>query len=189
VRKGDLVLMASGTYTILRSPATMWFCSAHHHWAERVSSTQQLVTVRLEQGRQAGLREEIEALLLVLTDDGLVPATWRVKGAACRGVLQALQELARAATPEWLAQSEAHKVTAKLAMPWTRFVVEIDYHMETSRSGNEYVVTGALCRPINPDTFAKLRDFLAVSENQLRLGEAYGEHKRIVGEIKAKLVV
>jgi hypothetical protein len=189
VRKGDLVLKTDGKYTIVPSPATMWFCTAHHHWAERIPSTQKLVTVRLApQDRASGLKEEVEALVLVLTHEGLVPAAWRAKGAACRGPLQALQELVRAATPEWLAQSEDHKATGKLPMPWTRFVVEIDYRLETGRTGNEYVVTRALCRPINPDMYAKLRDFLAVSEKRLRLDEVYGDHKRIVNEIKAKMV-
>jgi len=188
VRTGNLVLKSSGNYTLLPSPAAMWFCTAHHHWAERIPATQKLVTVRLApQDRASGLKEEVEALVLVPTHEGLVPATWRAKGAACRGPLVALHELARPATPEWLAQSEAHKVTGKLQMPWTRFVAETDYRLETSRAGNEYVVTSARCQPINTDMFTKLRDFFAISENKLRLGEVYGEHKRIVDEVKAKL--
>lgn len=190
VRKGDLVLKAGSKYTILPSPVTMWLCSAYHYWAERVSSSQQLVSVRQEtQDRESRLKEEIEALVLVLSDDGLAPATWRTKGAACRGPREALQELARAGTPEWLAQSEAHKVTDKLPMPWTRFVVEIDYHLEMSRNGNEYVVTGALCRPINPETFTQLRDYLTDPKNQLQLGQVYDEHRRRLNEVKQRLVV
>jgi hypothetical protein len=188
LRKGDLVLVADGEYTILHSPVIMLFCIAHQHWAERVPATQQVVKASLEpQGRGSSLKEEIEALVLVLSGDTVVPATWRTKGAACRGPVLALKELVAAATPEWLAQSEAHKLTGKLQMPWARFVAEVDYHLETGRSGNEYVATGAVCRPIDPDTFAKLRDFLATDENKVLLGEAFTEHERKLSEIKGKL--
>jgi hypothetical protein len=189
VRKGDLVLVADGEYTILHSPVTVLFCTAHQHWAERVPATQQVVKASLEpQGRGSPLKEEIEALVLVLADDGLIPATWRTKSAACRGPVLALRELAAAPTPEWVAQSEAHRITAKIQQPWARFVAQIDYRLEASRSsGNEYVATDAVCHPIDPDTFAKLRDFVNASENQQRLGEAYAEHTRKVNEVKEKL--
>jgi hypothetical protein len=188
LRKGDLVLFANGEYTILRSPVRMFVCTGGQHWAERVPATQQLVKASLEpQGRGSSLKEELEALVLVLAGGKLVPATWRTKGAACRGPVRALQELVEARTSEWLAQSEAHKVTAKIPMPWARFVVDVDYHLETSRSGNEYIATDAHCPPIDPDMFAMLRDFLTVSENRVQLDEAFAEHERKLGEIKAKL--
>jgi hypothetical protein len=188
LRKGDLVLVANGAYAVLRSPLTVFFCTAAQHWAERVPATQQILRASLEpQGRGSPLKEEVEALVLVSTGDGLVPATWRTKGAACRGPVRALQELVRASTAEWLAQSEGHTVTAQLPTPWSRFVAEFDYDLETGRNGQEYVKTGVVCRPVDPDAFARLRNFLGVAANQLRLGEAFAEHERKLDEVKAKL--
>src|SRR5262245_14790342 len=130
LRKGDLVLVANGEYAILRSPATIFLCTAHQDWAERVPATQQVIKASLEpQGRGSAMKEELEALVLILSGDELMPATWRTKGAACRGPVLALKELVAAATPEWLGQSEAHRITAKIPMPWARFVAEIDYRL------------------------------------------------------------
>jgi hypothetical protein len=188
VRKGDLVLVSGGEYSILHSPVTLFLGRSHQHWAERVPATQQLVKATLEpQSRGSALKEEVEALVLVLAGDGLVPATWRTKGAACRGLVRALQELVAASSPEWLEQSEAHRVTAKIAYPSARFVAEIDYHLETSRGGNEYVVTDASCRPVDPDRYATLRDFLADADRNRLLGETFAEHERKVAEVRQKV--
>jgi hypothetical protein len=187
VRKGDLVLVAHGEYSIVRPPVRLFLRTAHQHWAERLPTTQQLLKATLTpQGRGSPLREEVESLVLLQAGDGLVPATWRTKGGACRGPVLALKELAAADKPEWLAQSEAHKLTAELEQPWVRFVAEIDYGLETSRGGNEYVVTGAVCQPVGPDALARLRDFLANPESLRLFGEALAEHERKVGEIMAK---
>jgi hypothetical protein len=188
VRKGDLVLVAGGEYTVRRSPVRLLLGTAQQHWAERVPATQQLVRAALEpQSRGSASKEEVEALVLVLAGEGLVPATWRTKGGACRGLVRALQELVAASTQEWLDQSEAHRLTAKIPYPWARFVAEIDYRLETSRSGNEYVATDAVCRPIDPDTFATLRDVLADAEHSRLLAETYAEHERKLAEVRQKL--
>jgi hypothetical protein len=188
VHKGDLVLVANGEYEVLHSPVTMFICTGHQHWAERVPATQQLIKATREpQGRGSSQREEIEALVLVRAGDKLIPATWRTKAGACRGLVLALKELAAAATPEWLGQSEAHKLTAKLSMPWARFVADIDYGLETSRTNNEYVLTGAVCRPIDPNTFALLQNFLTNDDGMELLRETFAEHERKVTEVRAKL--
>jgi len=188
VRKGDLILTAGGDYVHVPSPAKVFLFTAHQHWAERVPITQQLVRASLDpQGRESALREEIEALVVVLAGDKLLPATWRAKGGACRGLVRALSELAKAQKPEWLDQSEAHKLTARVQMPWARFVAEIDYHLVTSRGGNDYVVTGASCRPIDPDNFYHFRELLINGGGTHLLDEAIAEHKLKLAEVTAKL--
>jgi hypothetical protein len=129
-------------------------------------------------------------MLLVLSPKGgLVPVTWRTRKGACRGLVACMQELLSAATPEWPQQSEGHRVAAQLPSPWMRFVVEIDHYLEKPRrtGGNDYPVTSATHRPIDPDMFGLLKGFLKEEGNQKLLAEVYAAHESKLKEVDEKL--
>jgi hypothetical protein len=192
VKKGDLVLVTPTDQTRLEPPVKGFLCMARQYWCSRVPATGQVVRASLEmQPRGSNLDEEVEALLLVLSPAGvLLPVTWRTRKGACRGLVSCMQEQLAAATPEWVQQSEGHKVAAQLPSPWMRFVVEIDHRLEQPRrgGGNPYPVTSAVCRPIDPDSFSLLKTFLADDANQALLAEVFATHEAKLKEVDAKLM-
>jgi hypothetical protein len=191
VKKGDMVLAAFGEQTKLELPIKGFLCTARQQWCERVPATGQVASASLEkQANGSKLEEEVEALLLIVSREGsLIPVTWRTRKGACRGLVTCMQELLAAATPEWLQQSEAHRLTARLCSPWMRFTVEIDHRLEQpSRPGrNPYPVTSAVCRPIDVDMFTTLKTFLFEEANQKLLAEVYATHQAKLQEVDDKL--
>jgi len=189
VAKGDLVLSYQGEQVRFNPPVRGFVCCGRQHWVERIPASQKVVRASLQQqARGAPMSEEIEALLLIFAPGGeLVPVTWRAKKGVCRGLVTCLKELQYAATPEWVAQSEAHKIAGKIATPWMRFTVQIDYYHKDGGTGNQYPVTSATTQPIDPDTFGKLRDFLASTDNQALLAEVYATHVAKLKEVDEKL--
>jgi hypothetical protein len=192
VKKGDLVLVTPTGQARLEPPVRGFLCTAQQHWCERVPATSQVVRASLEmQAKGSKLEEEVEALLLIRTPAGvLLPLTWRTRKGACRGLVSCMQEQLAAATPEWVQQSEGHKVAAQLPAPWMRFVVEIDHRLEQPRQqgGNPYPVTSAVCRPIDPDMYNLLNTFLADNANQALLAEVFATYEGKLKEVDAKLM-
>src|SRR5262245_15373300 len=189
VGKGDLVLSDDGEHAKINPPIVGFICTGRQQWVERIPATQKIVRASLQQQPRGGtMSEEIEAMLLIFAPDGhLVPVTWRGKKGVCRGLVTCLKELQAAATPEWVAQSEAHRIVGQITTPWMRFSIRIDYHLRDGGNGNQFPITSASTQPIDVNTFSKLRDFLASSDNQTLLAEVYAAHELKLKEVDEKL--
>ena len=105
-------------------------------------------------GRAAGYEEYIDAVLLVQTSKGLLPARCRFKSGLIGAVSKAIEELktVRDDLESWSSRSAAHAIAAKIPTPAFRFIAEASFGMKTAKgSGMQYLNGRVQCRPTSAD--------------------------------------
>lgn len=125
------------------------------------------VDVSIDDPEERGFNQEIHAVLLVYTPDGLVPVTARFSSGGCKGMVKPSNELASMAGPnagqfmsEWAARSPEHKVASGFKVPFTRFTTTLSMKLQVSKtSGNPYRLSESFSEPTSLADMKVLTEF------------------------------
>jgi hypothetical protein len=148
VQEGDVVLMGQNIQRL--EPARFYVIHARVHYSE-VDAAGNVLRSTTDPERASGdkkLAEHIEAVLLVVTPDGLVPARCQFKGARLKAIRNALDTLEEAKTAAWGAKSKEHEASLVSPDARFRFVSTIRVTFQTSRSnGFKYALATSTAKP------------------------------------------
>ncbi len=148
LQKGDAILIQRGGDTIrLGGSLTYYLVDALRFWAE-VDSSGKVLAAYADENGDDGVSECFSALVLLLHEGRLIPATIRFKDAMASGALAGLRELQAAKTKEWLAKSAEHALAASIPDPRFRFKTTLTWGPKKSRSsGRTYMCSAAKFTP------------------------------------------
>lgn len=183
---GDPVFVSQDHCEILRV-IKYHLITADQYWARKDAKTGQPAGgVTFEEDRSK--EEYIDAVILVQTSKGLLPARCRFKSGLVTAAYPAIKELQIVSDEldAWASRSEAHKLAAKLQVPAPgfRFVVEASFATRTSKgSGLPYLSGRATCRPVSIDD-AKLFEGLGKPDVARLMELVAAEHAKRLDAIK-----
>lgn len=123
------------------------------HWVARDSANNPVKASKTDPGNfQSPLRENIEALVLVYTDDNkVVPAVATFNSAKSHVGRTANDGITKTQQPEWFAQSPDHKATAQIPDPRFRFTVNVRSWVAPAKgSGFPTVNARGTIKPVTP---------------------------------------
>lgn len=130
--------------------------AVEQYWSRKDKLTGQPASKpqKSDPGRAAGFEEYIDAVLLVQTSKGLLPARCRFKSGLIGGVSKAITELktVREDLDSWASRSAAHAIAAKIPTPSFQFVAEASFGLKAAKgSGMMYLNGRCECRPTGAD--------------------------------------
>lgn len=185
VREGEMYLIESDVVTHL-APAKLCWIAGRQYWAETNPAGEVLRTSFSEQPHP--YKEHVEAVVLVLLADRVVPANVQFRTTKCPAAKALSDALLEAQTPEWLQKSPAHAETGVLQQPFMRFygVVELSPLRTSRSSGLTYRTTQCAVKPTAVPEWRLLSDFAKSPDSQTQLNEAASRFEHRVNEVKAK---
>lgn len=165
-------------------PMQFMLLAATQYWAE----TKDRQLVRVSMRKDIGLKEQIDAALLIILNDKIVPARCTFRTTKCPACLTAVKELKAARETEtWAKKSEEHQiVAAHVDNPSYRFTATVRTSGRTAASGFAYKLAESTCKPSTPAEL-KLLQKLFESEDGMKDFKAVGEsYQRRINTVKAK---
>lgn len=184
LQKGEALLILRGGDTIrLGGSLTYYLVDGFRFWAE-VDTNGAVTAAYAEERDDIKASECFSALVILLHEGRMIPATIRFKDAMAAGPLAGLRELQAAKTKEWLAKSAEHALAASIPDPRFRFKTLLSWGPKKSRSsGRTYMNSTAKFVP------SSAADSLAFRSQDVRedFDAAKGAFDSWVAEVKEKM--
>lgn len=186
LEEGDMFLIRSEGNIALPVAKLMWLCGKQF-WvlANAAGEVQQVATV--EQPRPYG--EQIESVVLVHTDDGVIPANMTWKTTKCPAAKILSDALLEASTPAWADRGPAFRETLAIQQPFARFFGEVSLNAPRigKSSGKPYRSTKCVIKPTTRSEAEMLKLFSESETVQKSLDDAAKRYELRVGDLTAKI--
>lgn len=185
---GDIVYVSQGHTEILRK-ISFHLMTAAQYWARKNPTTGQPMSgVQFTDPGDRSKDEYIDAVVVIQTSKGLLPARWRFKSGLVGAINPAIEELklVQSDLAAWSTKSASHEVASKLPVPAPgfRFVTDATFAMRTAKgSGLPYIAGRGQCRPITPDD-GKLIGGLADAKVAKLCELVAAEHQKRLEDVK-----
>lgn len=160
LQDGDPVIVTEPPVRL--NPFRFYLIDGFQHWSILDGEGKPFKTT-LDKEKAAESRdwkEHVETLLIVVTEEGLVPARCTFKTTKTNAAMKAVQTLRIARDAEaWGGISPAHKATLGIPQAWARFLTTVTLKRGTSRSsGFAYVAANAFVEPTGVAEWKQLAD-------------------------------
>jgi hypothetical protein len=161
VTEGDLFLVRNGDVRPLNPAKFGWLCH-RQFWVQSNPAGDMVATSFAE--LPFPYKESVEAVVLVYLDDEVFPANVTFRTTKCPAAHELARAMLNCQTPEWGANSLAHKESMAVNQPFGRFYGEVVLGPQRvgKQSGMTYRPT--LCR-VFPTGAAEWRALHALSQN------------------------
>jgi hypothetical protein len=191
LREGEPVLVLPAPANPIKlNPLRYFLLHASEYWGQYNTSGELVAVSRTKpDDPQAKPKwdQVIEAAVLVVLDDRLVPAQVRFKTTTCPAIYPAILALAEAKTGAWVKKGPEYAFTAKCDKPWARFVTHASRTERTNRErGTVYSCMEAQVHPTNASEFVLLSEFFNTEENVGLLNEVAAAYRKRVEAAKGK---
>lgn len=175
----------SGQYTKLDPFKFHLIDDVFPYWAKRNNSGH-AIGVKLDtQPFGSEFKENVDALILVYTPTGVMPATIGFRGARVAAVKSAAKALKEAASAEWGNKSPDHKSSLTVDVPAFRFTTTaILGTAPNKKTGDSYPTAKGLVKPITPAELS----LLMKSVNTPAFQEALTRCREVAASRKEALV-
>lgn len=182
------VLAVDGKYRKL-DPLRFFFVEAERIYVERDQGRDAKRATTKECDFADPRKEEVHAVVLALTPDGLVPATLTFKKGACKGAKTVCEESNIVNDPDrigdWIARSPDHKAAAAIPYPLGRFVATVKSGMKPPKGGGKpYLITQATTAPTTASEAALLAKFFTDEASVARLNAVCAFNQNRLSELK-----
>lgn len=192
IQDGDPILVRAKAATKL-NPFRFYLAAAFQHFSMVdtmgciVKATLDSTVARSDRAWQ----EHIEALIIVVLDDELVPARCTFKTTktnAAHTAIKTLREI-REEPEEWAKRSPEHKLTVKVPLDWARFTTTVTLKRGTSRStGFNYVAANGFAEPTGAADWKLLADAMKDDNFNMLCDDTLRRHEQRISEVKQKVV-
>jgi hypothetical protein len=162
-----------------------WPGLAFQHWSALDESGQITETVLEDPGRDSGMGEHIEACILVIHGNALIPARCTFKTTKTGAFHAANEALRVASTPAWADISAAHRATLSAPAPWLRFTTTVTVVPYLSKStGRTSKIGRGKANPSTPADWQMIGEFFRNEDNVKLTTLVQSAWERRVEEIK-----
>lgn len=191
LREGEPVLVQPApAHPVKLSPMKYFLLHATEFWGQ-YNQLGELVAVSSTKPEptNGGPRydQTIEATVLVVLEDRLVPAQVRFKSTKCPAVYPAIRAMEEAKTPAWGKKGDDYAFTLKIDRPWGRFTCSANRTTRTNREkGTEYQTMEAVVNPTSAADLTKLVKFLQDKDAMALLQDVAAQYRKRVEAAKAK---
>jgi hypothetical protein len=167
---------------VLLSPFRFFYVAGFEYHASRDANGK---LTAVSPTRSKDLHTEVEALLLVFTPDGLVPARCTFKR-GCTPAAQLAAEMKRKAeSPEWGKLSPDHAASLQIPIPFGRFVVTASTGLKLAKTGGKrYPVTEGRVAPTGRAEAEELVNLFADDAGKAAYEAVLNSYNRTVAEVK-----
>lgn len=174
---------------VLLDPFRYYLVASKYHYSE-VDNRGEIVRSTFDRDKAKGdrqLLEHVEAIILVVLSDRIVPATCTFKTTKLSGIQPAIEAFTTASTPEWGALSAEHKASLIVPDPRFRFVTTVRMRPGTSRStGNNYIAAQGIVRPTGAADWKAIADWLKDQANRERVTAVKARFSRRLQEVASR---
>lgn len=168
------------------SPFRFSLLTAKQYWADADDDGTLLRVSLSKPPFSAGMKEMVEAVVLVHLAGEVHAARMTFKTTKCGAVKAAVSALAAASTPEWGKLSPAHEASLAAPRPYLRFITNVSCQRVTSKSsGYAYWRADGVAVPTTPNDFIPLAKFFSSKANTDGLSEMKESHDRRLAEVEA----
>lgn len=187
VNEGDMFLMMQDNFVKLDKMKCYWL-RGEQYWARTNASGEVLETSLKELPHP--WKEHIEAVVLVILDDRIVPANIQFRTTKCPAGKVLHDALSEAQTPGWLDKSPQHKETGIVTQPFFRFygLLELSPQRTSRASGLPYRTTVCTVHPTGMSDWRLIEAFSKDPECNKALTKAAERFEFRRNEVKSKLV-
>jgi hypothetical protein len=184
--EGDMYLHEDSVPTAIPTWKAFWL-THKQYWAKTAPNGDVLRTSFKETPDVS--KEHVEAVVIVMFDDRLVPANVQFRTTKCPAAKTMSDALAEAATPEWAEKSPSHKETLICAQPFMRFygTITLGPSRPAKSSGLPYRPTRCDVSPTGPAEWRLLKAFTEDPESQKKLEAAARTFQSRIEEVMKKV--
>lgn len=187
---GDAVLFRDGEPEKI-SPLVFFLMDIFQYWNVKNSDHKPRKTwlAKPESDTFEGSKiiESLSVAILLLKGSELIPATFRVEKAMCRGMYAAKDAVQLAQSPEWAKQSPDHAATLSIAQPNLRYKTELTWRKKPGRGGFAYFISSAKIHPTtigDGALFAKSQADERFAEKFAAMQESFNAHKEEIAKLR-----
>lgn len=162
-QEGNMYLVKHDSILAL-APAKLGWIAHKQFWAE-VNPAGEVLKVSWEE-KPKPYKEHVEAVVVVYTEQGLIPANIQFRSTKCACTKAMSDALVECQTPDWGNKSEAHKHSLVCNQPWMRFygIVEVSPPRTSRGSGMTYRLTSAVVKPTSTPEWKQIKEFAESAE-------------------------